>query len=151
MVRLSNRPPQNAVIKSADRLLELGKVEVTFRDEPQSLWAPLNYAGEALMVNASDVTVEAENQLITVRYQSPSNKPKSFAAIYLYFTFLFFDQCQLLWRCQFIFCSKDNYKTLYGPQGLLFRGGTFGTRLVRKRLAHESGWCYILSKPIFCL
>ena len=68
VVRVSNRPPQNAVITSADRLLQLGKVEVTFCDETtgQSVWAPLNFSGETVMVNASDVTIEAENQLMTV-------------------------------------------------------------------------------------
>ena len=34
---------------------------------------------------------------------------------------------------------QDNFKSLYGPCGLTFRGATFGTKLVRKKNTHEAG------------
>ena len=77
VVRLPNRPAQNAIISSLDRLAERNDVEVTFRDEgaKQNAWAPLNFNGEKLVVDAREVTNESENLLLAVsdRKHTPSH------------------------------------------------------------------------------
>ena len=72
VVSPSSRPPQNAIISSLDRLLSHGQLELTFCDElsNQSVWAPLNFNGENIYLDSTEVTHECDNLLLTVWSQT---------------------------------------------------------------------------------